>query len=343
MNLLKWNRILFPLSFLIITLVSLYFVKWNPYYAKIFVVAAKGMMGPSIISDQGVLPPPGWQGALSYSLMYFSAVWKAALVGILLGSLVQVLIPRLWVAKFMGDASPKSLFAALISSLPGMMCTCCAAPVAVGLRKAGASLGAATAFFLGNPVLNPATLIFMGFVLGWDWAVFRFVAGLAMVLFCASVIGYCFKDRPAVSAKLMRVEEESGFWLVDWMKALKELIWDTIPPYLVVVFVLGAIRGWLFSDIQAAHEITLASLTLLALVGTLFVIPTAAEIPVVQGLLLLGVGIAPSMTLLMTLPAVSLVSLLLVRRVFPVKALVFMYAAVAIIGVMSGLVGSQIL
>ena len=66
-------------------------------------------------------------------------------------------------------------------SLPGMMCTCCAAPVVVGLRRRQAAPGAAIAFWLGNTVLNPATLVFMGFVLGWQWTGLRLALGLPMV------------------------------------------------------------------------------------------------------------------------------------------------------------------
>src|SRR5215213_324563 len=62
-----------------------------------------------------------------------------------------------------------------------MMCTCCAAPVAIGLRKTGASLGSAVAFFLGNPTLNPAVLLFLLFTLGWQWALLRLAFGALLV------------------------------------------------------------------------------------------------------------------------------------------------------------------
>ncbi len=46
----------------------------------------------------------------------------------------------------------------------------------------------------------------------------------------------------------------------------------------------------------------------MAVAGCLFVIPTAAEIPIVQTMMLAGMGPAPALALLMTLPAVSLPS-----------------------------------
>ena len=50
-----------------------------------------------------------------------------------------------------------------------------------GLYKSGASIGSAVAFFLGNPTLNPAVLVFMVFTIGWPWAALRLVLGLVLV------------------------------------------------------------------------------------------------------------------------------------------------------------------
>ena len=36
-------------------------------------------------------------------MVYFLAVWKAAVLGVLLGSLIQVLIPRNWLIKTLGQ------------------------------------------------------------------------------------------------------------------------------------------------------------------------------------------------------------------------------------------------
>jgi uncharacterized membrane protein YraQ (UPF0718 family) len=50
------------------------------------------------------------------------------------------------------------------------------------------------------------------------------------------------------------------------------------------------------------------------------VIPTAAEIPIVQTMMLAGMGTAPALALLITLPA-SVPSLIMLRKSFPAKAL----------------------
>ena len=74
----------------------------------------------------------------------------------------------------------------------------------------------------------------------------------------------------------------------------------------------------------------------MAIAGCLFVIPTAAEIPIVQTMMLAGMGTAPAMALLMTLPAVSLPSLIMLRKSFPAKALWLTGGLVALGGVITG-------
>ncbi|MNL17949.1 putative permease [compost metagenome] len=74
----------------------------------------------------------------------------------------------------------------------------------------------------------------------------------------------------------------------------------------------------------------------MAVAGCLFVIPTAAEIPIVQTMMLAGMGAAPALALLMTLPAVSLPSLIMLRKSFPAKALWLTGGLVALSGVITG-------
>src|SRR5436309_1857985 len=66
-------------------------------------------------------------------------------------------------------------------AVPSMMCTCCTAPIALGMLESGAGTASALVYWLANPVLNPAALVFIGFVLGWQWAVLRLVFGVALV------------------------------------------------------------------------------------------------------------------------------------------------------------------
>jgi uncharacterized membrane protein YraQ (UPF0718 family) len=76
----------------------------------------------------------------------------------------------------------------------------------------------------------------------------------------------------------------------------------------------------------------------LAAAGTLFVVPTAGEVPVIQTLMNFGLGAGGAGALLMTLAPVSLPSLVMVGRALPARTLAFVAACVAVLGVLCGLV-----
>jgi len=80
-----------------------------------------------------------------------------------------------------------------------------------------------------------------------------------------------------------------------------------------------------------------------AIAGTLFVIPTAAEIPIIGTFLSFGFGTGVAGALLVTLPSISLPSLLIVYRSFPRRVVWFVFFSVITLGLLGGLVGSVIL
>ncbi|WP_248804776.1 permease [Pseudomonas sp. MWU13-2100] len=339
-----WSLWWKPLLFLAVAAIGLYYVKWSPYYAKAFVAADSHSIGASIINDNPASPVAA---ALAYAQVYFLAIWKAAVLAVILGSLLQVLIPRDWLLRLFGRAGFASTLRGGLFALPGMMCSCCAAPVAAGMRRQNVSVGAALAFWIANPVLNPATLVFMGFVLGWGFTAIRLVAGLVLVLGVSLAAQRVARPETLPEAAVEAVVDASSpdqhSFMARWGKTLWQLFWTTIPIYILAVLLLGAARVWLFPHVDGAMGNSLLWLVPLAVIGTLFVIPTAAEIPIVQTMMTLGLGTAPAVALLMTLPSISLPSLLMLRKEFDAKVLVTVAVLTMLVGVASGLVAMLVL
>jgi uncharacterized membrane protein YraQ (UPF0718 family) len=328
-------------TFLLIALVGLFYVKWFPYYNRAFVAASQHSIGKSILMGTAAsAPTPSWRAALDYALAYGRAIWQAMVLGLLLGSAVQALIPPQWVAHALGKSGFGSVVNAGLMSLPGMMCTCCAAPVVAGLRARQAAPGAAIAFWLGNTVLNPATLVFMGFVLGWQWMGLRLALGIVMVFGLGYVVNRMVTPQEAEAARgemaKLAAEEDPGTAFSRWLKILGRMTLRLIPEYIVLVLVLGAARAWLFPHIGPDIGNSLLWIAALAVAGTMFVIPTAGEVPIIQAMLSLGMAGGPAGALLMTLPPVSLPSLAMLGRSFPPRVLVFVTGAVVVFGIAAG-------
>jgi uncharacterized protein len=73
------------------------------------------------------------------------------------------------------------------------------------------------------------------------------------------------------------------------------------------------------------------------------VIPTAAEIPIIQTMMSFGLGTGPAAALLLTLPVVRRPSLLIVYKSFPKRVLLFVAGSVVFLGILSGIVGMFVL
>jgi uncharacterized membrane protein YraQ (UPF0718 family) len=327
---------------LLVAIVGLFYVKWFPYYQRAFVAAAHHSIGQSILMGTAAsAPEPSLDAALGYAVAYGNAIWKAMVLGLLLGSGVQALLPPQWVAKALGSTSFGSVVAGGVLSIPGMMCTCCAAPVVAGLRARQASPGAAIAFWLGNTVLNPATLVFMGFVLGWNWTVLRLALGLLMVF----GLGYAANrlvtpQEEQATGKLLaqlgsQSETEGAF--VRWLKILARMTARLLPEYIILTLLLGAARAYLFPHIGPEIGNHIGWILAFAVAGTLFVIPTAGEVPIIQAMLSLGLGVGPAGALLMTLPPVSVPSLAMLARSFSPRVLALVLVSVVVFGVVAGL------
>lgn len=132
----SWSFWWKPALFLLVACVGLYYVKWSPYYLKAFVAADSHNIGNSILNDAQTAP---LMAALAYAKVYFLAIWKAAVLAVILGSLLQVLIPRDWLLRLFGQAGFASTLRGGLFALPGMMCSCCAAPVAASMRRQNVS------------------------------------------------------------------------------------------------------------------------------------------------------------------------------------------------------------
>ncbi|MED1470195.1 permease [Bacillus salipaludis] len=340
------KTVVYAILFLFIAIAGLAYVKWIPYYGKSILAATTHSIGTSILGDKADLPAASWDSALAYALTYFNAVWKAAVLGIIIGSLVQVLVPTNWLLKVLGKTSFGSTAVAGLASLPGMMCTCCAAPIAVGLRKKNVSVGASLAFWIGNPTLNPAVLIFMTFVLSWKFTLLRLIFGVILTFGVSYLANRFAPNSKAVDLDKMleKAEKEaSGSFLARWVKAMGSMVLYIIPAYILSVLLMGAVKVWLFPHIGDAAANGILTMIGFAIAGMLFVIPTAAEIPIIQTFMSFGLGGGPAAALLVTLPSVSLPSLILVARSFPKKVLFFVAGSTVVIGILSGIVGMFIL
>ena len=338
-------------ALLLLLVAGLSWAKWFPYWDKMEALrAVPAWPGDAIFDAAG--DGPSLAGAWDFTVAYFTAVWKAVVVALLVAAAVDALVPRRWVVRALNRRSPvRQAIAGATASLPSMMCTCCTAPVTVGLRRSGVSTGAALAYWVGNPLLNPAVVVFLALVLPWEYAATRVVAGAVIAVGASALIGHLLGRRAGVAAAQLPAEPggvpepndvpEPGPRLGElpgrFLRSLARFSLVLVPEYLVLVFLMGLLSPWLTGLYDGTAGAGVGAVVVAALVGTLLVIPTGGEIPVVAALLAVGAGAGIAGALLVTLPALSVPSLVMVGRSLGWRTTTAMAAAVAVGGLAAGL------
>lgn len=236
----------------VVFVAGLWWAKWTPYLAKAMAAAqSHHWPGSDILGTGGVRPgdAPSWAAATSFFQTYVLAIWPALAVALLLSACVRAFLPRAWLPRLLNRRRlVSSAIAGGAAGIPSMMCTCCAAPVAVTLRRSGVSRAAAVAYWLGNPLLNPAVLVFLLFVAPWQWTLTRLLVGVAAVVGIAAVVGALTRRDELVEAPaavLAPADDASatGPAAKRFVTALLRLCLVLLPEYLLIVLLIGATRG----------------------------------------------------------------------------------------------------
>lgn len=330
--------------FVLIAVAGFTWAKWWPYSQKFAtLLTTRQWSGTSIFDEAGTAgAAPSIHGALVFTIAYVKSIWIALIVGLAVASAVEAFVPRRWLlstlarkAKFGG-----SIVGGLMA-LPCMMCTCCGAPVAATLRRDGVAASASLAYWIGNPVLNPAVLAFLILVAPWQWVVARLLVGAILVfVVTALVANFTKSENSKIEAMIAAGSSQSDdFRLAQapkrFVRALIRMCMTMLPEYLIVVVLLGFFRGWLFPFGSNTAHWGIVAVLLAVVVGTLMVIPTAGEIPILMGLSSIGTGPAVLGALLITLPAISLPSMAMIGRTMSVKVTAAMAVGVIATGLIS--------
>ncbi|MBF6570450.1 MAG: permease [Candidatus Binataceae bacterium] len=323
-----------------VVLVGLYHVKWAPYWRLVPSVASGGYLGRPVMLIGAESP---LRASFDYSVAYGRSIWKALLLALIVGAGLQSLVPSHWLNRWLGGAGHRGPALGAIAAVPSMMCTCCAAPLAVALGRSGASAAAVVAYWLGNPLLNPAALMLTWIVLGGKWVALRALVSL-LLLSGSAHLARRHEIESTLRSELIPETGSSSLRTVgrNWLDALMRLSLGLLPEYAVLIFALGASQVWLLPHFSPGAPDNLVWLVGMAVVGTLFAVPTSGEIPIVQTMMAAGLGAPAAAALMVTLPALSLPSLVMLHKTLPAPLLIKLGIAAVAAGTLAGLLAIAI-
>jgi uncharacterized membrane protein YraQ (UPF0718 family) len=223
-------------------------------------------------------------------------------------------------------------------------CSCSAVPLFIGFVQAGVPLGVTFSFLISAPMVNEVALALLFGLFGWKIALLYMGLGLTVAIVAGWVIGRLkmesyledwVRDMPRVQA----TAGGDAFTLVERIEggfaSVREIVGKVWPYILAGIAIGAAIHGWVPEDFMAKIMGKEAwwSVPLAVLIGVPMYTNAAGIIPIVQALLAKGAALGTVLAFMMSVIALSLPEMIILRKVLKVR-LIATFAGVVATGIL---------
>lgn len=275
-------------------------------------------------------------------------LYDAAKILILLTVLIFVLS---WIQSHFPPERTKSLLGArrglganALAALLGTVtpfCSCSSIPLFIGFTRAGLPLGVTFSFLISSPLVDLASLVLLASVFNWTIALAYVVAGVVL-----AILGGALIDRLGMEAQIEPLGLERPVGRPDSELTPREraaLAWsqtravlDKVTGYVLIGVGIGAaVHNWVP---QGVIDTLLGSQNWWSVpAATLVGVPMYADcfgtLPVAEALVGRGVGLGTALSLMMAITALSLPSLVMLRRVVRPRLLA-VFTAIIVVGIL---------
>jgi uncharacterized protein len=224
-------------------------------------------------------------------------------------------------------------------------CSCSSVPLFIGFVAAGVPLGITLTFLITSPLINQVGVVMLAGMVGWQIAALYVVTGMTMAIAAGVLLSRFDLDRwiePFVHDVVVPVSATDGGkpTLADRVDAARDETRDivaTVLPYVLVGIAIGAaIHGWVpagfFAESGVADSIW--SVPVATLAGVPLYANVAGVVPLVDAVYSKGLGLGTAMAFMMSVVALSLPALILLKRVMKLP-LLLVFTGVVTVGIMA--------
>ncbi len=142
---------------------------------------------------------------------FIKLIWWRVLLGLLVGGVIDSIIPSEYVSKYLGDKGIKTI---LYSTVFGFLMSACShgiLSIAVALFKKGATTAATLTFLLAAPWANPAITVLL-LVLFKAKGLLLIAGALIIAIISGLLFQYLEKKRIIEQGHPLEVEEDFSLW-----------------------------------------------------------------------------------------------------------------------------------
>ncbi len=205
-------------------------------------------------------------------------------------------------------------------------CSCSAVPLFIGFVQAGVPLGVTFSFLISAPMVNEIALTLLFGLFGWKIAMLYLGLGLAIAIVAGWTIGRLKMEAhlEAWVRELQTVQAwapDERLMLVDRIDAglasVRTIVGKVWPYILAGIAIGAAIHGWVPQDFMAGFMGKSAwwSVPLAVVIGVPMYSNAAGIIPIVQALLAKGAALGTVLAFMMSVIALSLPEMIILRKV----------------------------
>jgi hypothetical protein len=220
-------------------------------------------------------------------------------------------------------------------------CSCSAVPLFIGFLSAGVPLGVTFSFLIAAPMVNEIALILLFGLFGWQVAVLYLGLGLTIAIVSGMIIGHLKmendlqdwvhdihigKDLPVNNALMSWESRFNAGW--NYVKEIIYKIWF----YVVIGIAVGAIiHGFVPEDFMTSimGKDAWWSVPAAVALGMPMYTSAAGVIPIVEVLIGKGAALGTTLAFMMSVIALSLPEILILRKVLKTKLIATFVSIVA--------------
>jgi uncharacterized membrane protein YraQ (UPF0718 family) len=219
-------------------------------------------------------------------------------------------------------------------------CSCSAVPLFIGFVQAGVPLGVTFSFLISAPMVNEVALTLLFGMFGWKVAMLYLGLGLFVAIVAGWVIGRLkmeahledwVRDMPRMAATFAAAETTLADRVQAGFASVREIV-GKVWPYILGGIALGAlIHGYVPEEFMASFMGRDAwwSVPLAVIIGVPMYTNAAGVIPIVQALLAKGAALGTVLAFMMSVIALSLPEMIILRKVLKLRLIATFVGVVA--------------
>ena len=258
-------------------------------------------------------------------------------------SYIQSFFPPERTRKILGrfDGITANILGALLGTVTPF-CSCSSIPLFIGFTSAGLPIGVTFSFLISSPLVDLASVLLLASIFNWRIAIAYVVVGLILAVIGGSLISKFKLEKyvePFVYGNKLREIELEKMTTKDRLDFSKEQVVDIIKKvwlYIIIGVGIGAaIHNWIPENVISAllGQDKWYSVLLATAVGVPMYADIFGTLPIAEALVSKGVGIGTALSFMMAVTALSLPSMILLKKVVKTKLLVI-FAGIVTTGIL---------